>query len=56
MHDFIDTNHDGKLSGIEAIEFLRTSGLNVDQLEEIWNIIDMQVSCLSNTQPRFARH
>lgn len=36
-----DTNSDGQLNGSEAVQFLRHSGLSVDQLEEIWNVIDV---------------
>ncbi len=36
-----DTNNDGQLNGSEAVHFLRHSGLSVDQLEEIWNVIDV---------------
>ncbi len=37
-----DTNNDGQLNGTEAVHFLRHSGLSVDQLEAVWNVIDVQ--------------
>ena len=41
-----DSNQDGRLNGSEAVEFFRRTGLDIDQLEEIWNIIDVQVGHL----------